>query len=128
MVTIDAIVNPIFPKYRIKFDEKLSSTIKKPSDVICITVFHFDRFVTAKLLLECKKKSLSPETITSLKIIISVGYTKIPDILLLSSKIINKATTKILSAIGSRNFQKFDSISNLRSIYPSKKSEKQANM
>ena len=68
-----------------------------------------------RFLLECKKKSLSPETITSLKIIIKVGYTKIPEILLLSSKIISKATIKILSAIGSRNFPKFDSYIKLTS-------------
>ena len=42
-----------------------------------------------------------------------VGYTKNPDILLLSSNIIGKATTKILSAIGSEIFQ-FDSISNFQ--------------
>ena len=120
-------VKPIFPKYKIKLVAKLSSTIKKPNDVIWIIVFHLERFVTVRFLLECKKKSLSPETITSLKIIIKVGYTKIPEILLLSSKIINKATIKILSAIGSRNFPKFDSISNLRAMYPSKKSEKHAN-
>ena len=126
MVNIDATVNPI--PGRIKLDEKLSSTIKKPRDVICITVFHFDKFVTARFLLECKKKSLNPETITSLRMIINVGQTKNPEILPLSSKIINRATTNILSAIGSRNFPKFDSISNLRAMYPSKKSEKHANI
>ena len=78
-----------------------------------MTVFHLDRFVTAKFLLECKKKSLRPDTITSLRIIMRVGYTKNPDILLLTSNIISKATTQILSAIASRNIPKFDSISNV---------------
>ena len=72
-MTTDATVKPIFPRYNITFDEKLSSTIKKPNEVIWITVFHFERFVTAKFLLECKKKSLRPDTITSLKTIINVG-------------------------------------------------------
>mgnify|MGYP007000225790 CR=1 len=66
IVKIEAIVKPKFPTYKIRFVRKASPTIRKPMDIICIIVFHFDKLVTSRLLLECKKKSLSPDTITSL--------------------------------------------------------------
>ena len=56
-----------------KSDVKLSETIKKPSENICISVFHFDNLVTIKLSEEWEKKSLKPETNISLNTIIKAG-------------------------------------------------------
>ena len=38
------------------------------------------KFVTTRVFVECKKKSLSPDTIISLRIITNAGYTKTPTI------------------------------------------------
>ena len=42
-----------------KSDVKLSETIKKPSENICISVFHFDNLVTIKLSEEWEKNLLN---------------------------------------------------------------------
>ena len=45
-------VKPKNPTYKINFVSKLSDTIKKPSENICIRVFHFERFVTNSVSVE----------------------------------------------------------------------------
>ena len=108
----DANVSPKFPRYKINFVSKLFCTNKKPREDICISVFHLAKLVTKSVFVECKKKSLRPDTIISLSTIINAGYTKTSLIRLLAIRIISIETTKILSAIGSKNLPKFDSISN----------------
>ena len=70
---IEATVNPILPRYNMIFVLKFWCTIKKPSELICISVFHFAKLVTSKVWLECKKKSLRPDTIISLSMMTNAG-------------------------------------------------------
>ena len=63
------------PICNINIVEKLSATIKKPRDVICITVFHLDSLVTRRVSFVLKKKSLNPETKISLHRITIAGKT-----------------------------------------------------
>ena len=77
-----------------------------------MSVYHLAKLVTKSVFEECKKKSHSPDTIISLSIITKAGYTKTHVIRLLAIRIIITETTKILSAMGSKNLPKFDSVSN----------------
>ena len=109
---MEEIVRPTRPVYNIKTVSKLSETIKNPRENIWIRVFHFDRLVTNKFSEEWEKKSLKPDTKISLITIINAAYTNNPLIFDCAIKIKIIETISILSAIGSRNLPKFDSISN----------------
>ena len=49
---MEAIVKPKNPTNKIRLVSKLSETIRKPNENICIRVFHFERFVTKSVSVE----------------------------------------------------------------------------